>query len=507
MLKEPSTPITSLQHHVNQALPQITRWYSDYALSDVHLQQIKQLASDFQVRLPLVGMFSSGKTSLINALAGEKWFAVEVTPETSLPLEIRYAGAAQFTGHSAAGAEYHYTAQQVFAQQWPEILPTGWVTARLPLPVLKAYPQLTLVDMPGWESGIVQHSQAIDAWLDRSLAYALVVSAEEGVIRKSLQVFVKELAARNMPAILVITKTDKKPPEERDAVIARLTTDVTALLGEPPLAVVAVCSRKKDTAAFGSALADLNQRVDERYWHAVAQPLITQLMQLSHYLGQLCDQDNQQLEEIALQRDVLTQEATGFRAQLQLREDELDRRVEAGILNIEQQIHNALLAESPGYAISLMHNSDITESLLATVRLTIARSAEQVFSGELKKYLHDVAADMPLALSGSTVFSSQQTAFSLSPELSNFFSGSLMALMTRLIGALGWQGKILVAVQLLLGELLGGLFRSGNQRLQEAQQRTEAERHVNSRVIPEIMKQISPQFRQPIMQQVKQLQA
>jgi hypothetical protein len=32
---------------------------------------------------------------------------------------------------------------------------------------------MTLVDMPGWESGITQHSLAIDNYLDRSAACAL----------------------------------------------------------------------------------------------------------------------------------------------------------------------------------------------------------------------------------------------------------------------------------------------------------------------------------------------
>ncbi|MDW8844582.1 hypothetical protein SD961_01530 [Erwinia sp. MMLR14_017] len=65
MTREKTDSITALQHHVNQAIPHIIRWYSNYALNGTQLQQINQLAADFQVRLPLARMFGSGKPRLL----------------------------------------------------------------------------------------------------------------------------------------------------------------------------------------------------------------------------------------------------------------------------------------------------------------------------------------------------------------------------------------------------------------------------------------------------------
>lgn len=44
----------------------------------------------FRITAPLVGGFSTGKSSLINAVIGEKLLSTKITPETSVPTEITF---------------------------------------------------------------------------------------------------------------------------------------------------------------------------------------------------------------------------------------------------------------------------------------------------------------------------------------------------------------------------------------------------------------------------------
>ena len=58
-----------------------------------HLKNVDK----FQVVTPVVGQFSAGKSSLINALLGKKYLGVNLSPETSVPTEICYGAANNVT--------------------------------------------------------------------------------------------------------------------------------------------------------------------------------------------------------------------------------------------------------------------------------------------------------------------------------------------------------------------------------------------------------------------------
>ncbi len=54
------------------------------------------LQEEPKIIIPFVGAFSSGKSSLINALLGEDILSTDIAPETVLPVELRAGGTQQF---------------------------------------------------------------------------------------------------------------------------------------------------------------------------------------------------------------------------------------------------------------------------------------------------------------------------------------------------------------------------------------------------------------------------
>ena len=79
------------QRYLQAVFPEIEQFFDRYQRPNDSLRNLRQEIDAFTVRVPLVGAFSSGKTTLVNALLGKKIFAVEVNPETALPVELRYA--------------------------------------------------------------------------------------------------------------------------------------------------------------------------------------------------------------------------------------------------------------------------------------------------------------------------------------------------------------------------------------------------------------------------------
>ena len=58
---------------------------------------------------------------------------------------------------------------------------------------LKQIKSVNIVDLPGFDTSIELHNRAIDQYLPNSLAYLLVVSSDEPVLKESISDFLKEL--------------------------------------------------------------------------------------------------------------------------------------------------------------------------------------------------------------------------------------------------------------------------------------------------------------------------
>ena len=63
-----------------------------YGLQTAGISSYIDSIDDFKVTSPLVGRFSTGKSSLLNGLLGKKYLSENTLPETSIPTEIMYGG-------------------------------------------------------------------------------------------------------------------------------------------------------------------------------------------------------------------------------------------------------------------------------------------------------------------------------------------------------------------------------------------------------------------------------
>ena len=124
----------SKQRLILQNLTPISELAAKYQLPLAALEGIEPDAQHFVVRIPLIGAFSSGKSSLLNALIGNPLFAVGVTAETALPAELVYAHENSFYGHFSDGRTLALSAEDVRQNRLQDLQPEGWVEARFNAP-------------------------------------------------------------------------------------------------------------------------------------------------------------------------------------------------------------------------------------------------------------------------------------------------------------------------------------------------------------------------------------
>lgn len=188
------------------------------------------------MRVPLVGLFSAGKSTLINKLINDNLLSVQITPETAMAVEFYYTDEDEkFIGHYV-NKEIVLNRDDISNQNFEKLsnnTDTGshtWVSAYIKASVLQQFPHISLVDLPGLESNLISHSQMIDNYIQKSLAYALVVSAEDGELRSSTQQFLHEMSLSH-PIILIVTKSDSKTESDAQDVLTKVESSITALLG------------------------------------------------------------------------------------------------------------------------------------------------------------------------------------------------------------------------------------------------------------------------------------
>lgn len=170
-------------------------------------------APNKEIVIPLVGEFSSGKTSLINALLEDSNLETASKATTATIFEIYF-------GKEKSYAEV-VDGEKVELFEKVEDIKNDEVAERELVRVYdtsnKIPDSTILVDTPGLSSNDPQHKIALTGYLPKSDAILLVTDVNQQ-ITKSLVDFVEDFKLSNKPIYLVINKCDTKTEEEVQSV-------------------------------------------------------------------------------------------------------------------------------------------------------------------------------------------------------------------------------------------------------------------------------------------------
>lgn len=182
--------------------------------------------ADHPYLMVFVGPFSSGKSSIINALLGERdVMRVGPVPTTDRISILRYG-------------------------DQPDQMRTGDVdTIFYPSPLLK---KVSFVDTPGLESVFKEHEETTRKFLHRSDVVLLVMLATQAMTARNLE-SLKSLKEFGKNVIIIINQADLLTPEEADQVKQYVLDQSQALLGYKP-EVWLVSAKRGLEARAGSEL-------------------------------------------------------------------------------------------------------------------------------------------------------------------------------------------------------------------------------------------------------------
>ena len=178
-------------------------------------ETVARLKSPLQVMV--MGAFSTGKSSFVNALLGENVTAVEALPTTAVITKLTYGNNDNVLVHFQDGTTQSYTTIDFVRMtnennaSWSTVREkTSYVERRLPLEMLKS---INIIDSPGLEAKDI-HTKITRKFVNHADVVFWMFSAENAGTGTELKA-IGELNSRLLP-IAIINKMDTLDEEEDD---------------------------------------------------------------------------------------------------------------------------------------------------------------------------------------------------------------------------------------------------------------------------------------------------
>lgn len=477
-----------LMNHISS----IKEWVNKYQLSN-DLTELEKHIHHFQVRLPLVGAFSAGKSSLINALIGEKLLSLDITPETGIATELYYQEKEEIVAYHPDGRQAVLSREDLAGQAISEFAPEGWIEAGIHAEILKNYPHIRLVDLPGLSSGIDIHSKAIDQYMSRSLAYCIVVSVEDGEISQTTANFLCELSLFDKPIILVLSKSDKRALEDLPAIQKQIESSIERILNRKPICTIIVSAKRKKEELqqnMKSSLQILEGRSEQSFNQHIVGSILAVLENINQQIKILANQDDLNSEQLAAKKETMQNEMAAFQQQLMRQTKHLEADISHITHLISTHIENRLLGQRDSFARALLSNSDMNPMLTQAVRLAATEAIQREFIPRVQRYIKNIESELPVQIQAGTQFDLNEVGggnfslsaigFSLVPVLTQMLPNLL-----RFLGPYGQAASVIISG-------LAGLFLSNRQKEEERLQRLEtAKTIVAEQLIPQAVSQVN----------------
>ena len=180
------------------------------AVESLNVIAERQAQSEPGIVIPFVGEFSSGKTSLINALTDSKSLETKTEPTTATIYEVHFS--------QPKCDAYIYEDDKMFThvdniadlkndilKDKPFVLVNDTST--------KISATTIIVDTPGLSSPVPKHKETLTKFLPQADGIILVVDVNQQVTR-SLTQFISDVKISNRPIFLVLSKCDTKTESE-----------------------------------------------------------------------------------------------------------------------------------------------------------------------------------------------------------------------------------------------------------------------------------------------------
>lgn len=360
-----------------------------YEIENLDLGQLITDINTFKVSVPVVGGFSSGKSSLINALLGDRILATAIEAKTAIPTEVFYGDNCIYKVRKDGKGEeisLEDLKNNEFSIDEIEVIKVEQDNA-----FLKSIKDVKVVDMPGFDSGIALHDKAIDNYLPSSLAYIVTFEVGEN-LRESIVNFLIELNLHELPVLIVITKCDKATQSDINETIKFMEENIPKYITNKQVKIV-TCKSKRDIDVSGVKEFLLNIQTKSNFiMENKYRPIIKQRCNIvNQYLESRIKKADLDETEIIEEENKLKKELEELESKFIKEKEKFEIQANKSIEVIKHNIETSLINSQSIIENMLLNGQDITHKINLIVRNSIITSIKNEFEPKLQKYLKQIS--------------------------------------------------------------------------------------------------------------------
>lgn len=360
-----------------------------YGIDSTETESIINGIDTYRVNTPVVGNFSTGKSSMINAIIGKPLLSVEITPETAVPTEIYYG----------ENKVYQYDKNSVIERKIEElplkgltIQTTDLVKIEYDNEFLKEIKSVNIVDLPGFDTSFELHNRAIDQYLPNSLAYLLVVSSDEPVLKESISDFLKELKVYNMPVYVVITKSNRLDEDELEECKRLLRKLVGKIVERDDVKVASVDSYGRvNVEELKEILREIQSQTGDIFVNKYSKALRAESRYAEVYLVERIDKACLSTSRLEQEQEKIEKKIKEISVDIEREKHNFSRQAKVCINTIRERIKGDLEATLPTISAMLENGTDITDKINSVVRRSVRIGINTEFEPKLKKYVEHIS--------------------------------------------------------------------------------------------------------------------
>lgn len=450
-----------------------------YGIDSADTESILDGIDFYRVNTPVVGNFSTGKSSMINAIIGKPLLSVEITPETAVPTEIYYGN----------NKVYQYDKDAVIERRIEElplkgltIQTTDLVKIEYENEFLKEIKTVNIVDLPGFDTSFELHNRAIDQYLPNSLAYLLVVSSDEPVLKESISDFLKELKVYNMPVYIVITKSNRLDDDELEECKALLKKLVGRIVEREDVTVACVDSYGRiNVEELKDILREIQSQTGQIFKNKYSKALRTASWFTEVYLLERIDKACLSTSRLEQEQEKLEKKMQSITVDIEREKNNFDRQAKVCINTIRDRVKGDLEATLPTISAMLENGTDITDKINSVVRRSVRIGINTEFEPKLKKYVEHISEMITIEFPDNDIIIQNVTSALKDSVVEEVAKSALPAILAGV-------GLILSPIAAVIGGLVGVMADTVHNISNNKKKQKEVDKAANT-IIAEVTKQ------------------